>query len=138
MHYGMQTGSGTWDLQPSLTYLGQSQRWSWGGQLSGVIRGDGSELTPATRWATCSRRPTWVGRSLQNWLSASVRGVYTKQDDIDGAVRPAPAGVGPDGLAASYGGEFWDIGLGSASRSRAARRRATASTSNGWSRSATT
>ena len=30
IHYGMQLGSGTWDLLPSVTYSGDHRRWSWG------------------------------------------------------------------------------------------------------------
>ena len=111
MHYGMQPGSGTWDLQPSLTYLGQAQQWSWGGQLSGVIRGDGPNDSGYTL-GDVFQATTWVGRNLASWLSASVRGVYTKQDDIDGQFDPPQPVTGPMDSPASYGGEFWDVGLG--------------------------
>ena len=36
--YPMQTGSGTADLKPSLTYLGQSERVGWGAQARGTVR----------------------------------------------------------------------------------------------------
>jgi len=36
--YPMQTGSGTWDLLPGITYLGQAGDWSWGGQASATFR----------------------------------------------------------------------------------------------------
>lgn len=36
--YPMQTGSGTFDIKPGLTYLGQSDAWSWGGQASTTVR----------------------------------------------------------------------------------------------------
>lgn len=36
--YPMQLGSGTIDLNPGLTYTGESENWSWGGQLLGTIR----------------------------------------------------------------------------------------------------
>ena len=36
--YPMQTGSGTVDLQPSLTYLGQSDHFGWGAQARGTVR----------------------------------------------------------------------------------------------------
>ncbi|MEM1115497.1 MAG: transporter [Bacteroidota bacterium] len=36
--YPMQTGSGTVDFQPSLTYLGQSDRFGWGAQARGTVR----------------------------------------------------------------------------------------------------
>ncbi|MEM7009128.1 MAG: transporter, partial [Thermodesulfobacteriota bacterium] len=36
--YPMQLGSGTFDLLPGITYLGQFNNISWGSQVSGVIR----------------------------------------------------------------------------------------------------
>lgn len=36
--YPMQIGSGTVDLMPGITYLGQAGNWSWGGQGIGTIR----------------------------------------------------------------------------------------------------
>ncbi|NIS19420.1 MAG: transporter, partial [Thermoplasmata archaeon] len=36
--YPMQTGTGTWNLSPGLTYLGQAGEWSWGGQALPTFR----------------------------------------------------------------------------------------------------
>lgn len=36
--YPMQVGSGTVDLQPSLTYLGQTDQFGWGAQARGTVR----------------------------------------------------------------------------------------------------
>ena len=36
--YPMQLGSGTWDLLPGITYLGQTGNLSYGAQFSGVLR----------------------------------------------------------------------------------------------------
>ena len=36
--YGMQLGSGTWDFTPAITYLGQTENYSYGAQLGGVLR----------------------------------------------------------------------------------------------------
>ncbi len=36
--YPMQIGSGTFDLMPGITYLGQTGSWSWGAQGMGTIR----------------------------------------------------------------------------------------------------
>src|ERR1043166_6843325 len=38
LEYNMQLGSGTWDFQPGLTYLGESESWSWGAQVLGTVR----------------------------------------------------------------------------------------------------
>ena len=36
--YPVQVGSGTWNVLPGLTYLGQTDAWSWGAQALGTVR----------------------------------------------------------------------------------------------------
>jgi hypothetical protein len=38
LEYMMQLGSGTYDLTPGLTYLGEKGNWAWGAQALGKIR----------------------------------------------------------------------------------------------------
>src|SRR6266513_1400383 len=38
LEYPMQLGSGTYDLRPGLTYLGESKKWAWGGQFLTTLR----------------------------------------------------------------------------------------------------
>ncbi|GAB6141041.1 hypothetical protein JCM14076_17700 [Methylosoma difficile] len=81
LHYGMQLGSGTWDLKPSITYTGQLDEWSWGAQLNGTKRlqdrnDSGYALGDIFQFTA------WGGYQLFNWLGSSVRGVYTEQDRI--------------------------------------------------------
>lgn len=81
--YPMQIGSGTWDIIPSLTYLGQTDHFSWGAQVSGVIRtgtndngyslGDNAEGT------------AWVSWLIRDWISTSFRVSGIAQGNIDGA-----------------------------------------------------
>jgi hypothetical protein len=111
IHYGMQLGSGTWDLLPSLTYTGAWARLSWGGQLSGIHRLEDAndsgyalgDQFQATAWGT-------VG--LFDWLSASVRGVYTTQGDIAGEFNGVHSEVSPVDFPMNYGGRFWNVGFG--------------------------
>ena len=63
--YPMQLGSGTFDLYPGITYLGQTDLWSWGSQLGftfhlgsnseGYSLGDRAEATVwgARKWSDC-------------------------------------------------------------------------------------
>ena len=53
MGYPMQLGSGTWDLKPSLTWLGQSGDWFYGSQVSAVIHLDEITATHSVT-ARCS------------------------------------------------------------------------------------
>jgi hypothetical protein len=110
-HYGMQLGSGTWDLLPSATYTGQLAAFSWGAQVGGTKRlerendegyslGDGFQAT------------AWAGRRVTDWLSLSLRGVYTRQDSISGRYDKAHDDSGPPDFPSNYGGEYWDLGVG--------------------------
>jgi len=107
--YAMQLGSGTWDLEPGLTYTGSHARLGWGAQYLATVRlgendedytlGDRHQLTG---WG--SYRP--VG-----WASLSVRLTYLDEDSIDGRDPLIAAPVttaNPD----NYGGERLDLGLG--------------------------
>ena len=110
-HYDMQLGSGTWDFLPSLTYTGRLERLAWGAQASGVVRlqhvnrsgyglGDVVQLT------------AWSSYDLQRWLSASLRGVYTRQGRIAGEFDGTHGTTDPVDFPSNSGGEYWDVGVG--------------------------
>lgn len=111
MHYSMQLGSGTWDFRPSLTYAGQYDVFNWGGQLNGIHRLEdrndsgyvlGDEL----------QAMAWGGYTMNHWLTASVRGVYTTQGAIRGEFRPRIPISQPMDVPGNYGGSYWDVGFG--------------------------
>lgn len=86
--YPMQLGSGTWDLEPGLTYLGQAGDRSWGGQLGGTVRLGENERG----WARGSRftATVWGAQRLTlNW-SVSLRAAGVWVGDIEG-MDPAPS-----------------------------------------------
>ncbi len=87
--YPMQTGSGTFDLMPSVTYLGQTEWWSWGGQATATIRTgtNDNDYSLGNRYSGTF----WVGRRFSDWVSASARIEGTTWDDIEGA-DPGSAG----------------------------------------------
>jgi hypothetical protein len=130
IHYGMQLGSGTWDFKPSVTYTGHSDQFSWGAQASGTVRMEDANKS-GYRLGDIFQATAWGGYQLTNWLSASVRGLYTLQGAIHGAfassqgqfVNPvvnsdgtrtlsSSLKFGPMDYPGSYGGRFWDIGFG--------------------------
>jgi hypothetical protein len=111
IHYGMQLGSGTWDLLPSLTYTGEGARWSWGGQLSGIYRLE-DENESGYALGDQFQATAWGSYGLTDWLSASVRGVYTTQGEIKGRFNGPQALSMPMDFPANYGGRFWDVGVG--------------------------
>ncbi|MDD2723023.1 MAG: DUF3570 domain-containing protein [Methylovulum sp.] len=129
LHYGMQLGSGTWDFKPSLTYTGMLDDWSWGAQFSATNRLE-SKNDSGYALGDMFQGTAWGNYHLTNWLSASVRGIYTVQGKIDGRFNRV-AGVvdnvlvnnvnpgskanfssGPMDFGGNYGGRYWDLGLG--------------------------
>ncbi len=87
--YPMQLGSGTFDLQPSVTYLGQQATLSWGGQVQGVFRlgENDSEYTLGNVYGGT----VWFATRIGGDLSASLRLAGKSWGSIDGA-NPAFAG----------------------------------------------
>jgi hypothetical protein len=69
--YPMQLGSGTFDARPGVTYLGQTDSWSWGANVRGVLRiGENDhDYRLGHEWSVTS----WGARRLTDWLSASLR-----------------------------------------------------------------
>ena len=82
MPYGMQLGSGTWDLLPALTFLGQSDDYSWGAQVGGTLRLDDND-----RGYSLGNRveaSLWGARKISDSLSVSAKIDHSSQDELDG------------------------------------------------------
>ncbi|MEY4719683.1 MAG: hypothetical protein RL563_2301, partial [Pseudomonadota bacterium] len=111
IHYGMQLGSGTWDFKPSLTYSGLIDQWSWGAQVNGTVRMQ-SQNPSGYALGDLLQTSGWGGYQLLDWLTATVRGVYTVQGSIRNGFNGAhPTDASVD-FASNYGGRYWDIGFG--------------------------
>ena len=81
--YPMQIGSGTFDLLPGITYLGQSGKGSWGAQALTTLR-LGKNYN-GYRLGNKYQLSGWVARNWTDWLSTSLRLTGTTWGDIDGA-----------------------------------------------------
>ena len=81
-HYMMQMGSGTYDLLPGVTYLGETEQWSWGAQATSVIRlGRNSQgYSLGDRYALTS----WIMRQVHENFAASLRTNAQWWGNIDG------------------------------------------------------
>ena len=103
----MQLGSGTWDLLPGVTYLGQHKRWSWGSQVLGTLRLDknsenyslGDELTANS----------WIAYQLSDSLSTSFRATSKNWSDVDGADATLNGAVVPTARPDLRGGRRVDL-----------------------------
>ncbi len=111
IHYGMQLGSGTWDFKPSITYTGQMDEWSWGAQISGTHRLQEQNVN-GYALGDILQTTAWGSYSVFDWLSASVRGLYTTEGAIKFAYNGIYNPVGPMDYTSNYGGHYWDLGFG--------------------------
>jgi len=110
MSYGMQLGTGTYDLLPGLTYTGHKERWGWGAQYSAEIRLE-DENDEGYAWGDRHSVTSWGSYDWMPWFSTSARLTATasgKIDGIDPQIMGPTQGADPD----NYGGKTVDIGLG--------------------------
>ena len=110
MDYAMQTGSGTWDLLPSLTWLRSAGPWGWGLQLGATRRLGSNDAGYALgdRWQAAG----WVSRRLAPSLSATLRASRSVDGPIRGERRDAHPLAAPPDLVANHGGRLDELGLG--------------------------
>ncbi len=111
MPFGMQLGSGTWDLKLGATYLGQAEHFSWGAQLSGRL-GLEDQNDTGFSYGDSLNFTTWVARKVNRSISVSARLNYTLQDRIDGEFDRLVPRVAPQHFQENYGGEVLEAGLG--------------------------
>jgi hypothetical protein len=79
----MQLGSGTWDVMPGATVLGQNDRWSWGAQGLATFR-----LGENARHYRLGHRGMgtgWIAHRVNDWVSASLRLEGSAWGDVHGA-----------------------------------------------------
>ncbi len=99
LEYPMQLGSGTFDLRPGLTYLGDSDKWAWGAQALATIRlgKNSSDYAFGNKY----RATGWVAYGLTDWLApyapleGTAWGNVTGSDPAYGAV-PTSAEASPN------------------------------------------
>ena len=108
--YPMQLGSGTFDLLPGLTYLGESENWAWMGQVMGTIRlgENDNHYTLGNRLGLNS----WVSRKITDWLALSVRMDGDFWGNIDGADPDLIPSMVPTADPNRRGGKRVDLSFG--------------------------
>ncbi len=108
--YTMQLGSGTIDLHPGITYLGQSADWAWGAEVEATIRtGENSnDYTLGNRY----RASVWADWRWTNWAAPFVRIDGLAWGNIDGADPDLNALMVPTADPNRRGGERVDLLFG--------------------------
>jgi len=108
--YPMQIGSGTVDLQPGITYLGQAGDWSWGTQAMGTLRlGENSN---GYRLGNQLALTAWGARQWANWFSTSLRLAGRTWGNIDGQDSRLNPSLVPTADPSLRAGTQLDLGLG--------------------------
>ena len=81
--YGMQLGSGTYDFHPAITYLAQTENYSYGAQLGGILRigENDQDYSLGNKFEAA----LWGARKITDSLSASAKFDYSSQSEIDGS-----------------------------------------------------
>jgi hypothetical protein len=109
--YPMQTGSGTYDLLPGISYAGYAGGdWSWGGQLNGVVRlGENSH---GYRLGDRLNVTAWTARRMNDVFSLSARLDGHAWGDITGADNRIAMVMAPTMNPNLFAGERMDVLLG--------------------------
>ena len=108
--YPMQTGSGTFDLLPAITYTGRSDDWSWGAQFTATLRlGENRE---DYRLGNIYQASAWGARKWTGWLSSSLRVIGESEENIHGADPRLDALLAPTADPDLRGGDRIGLGLG--------------------------
>ena len=108
--YPMQLGSGTVDLLPGLTYLGQCDRWSWGAQGIGTLRlgRNDNDYSLGDRFDSTA----WGAFKFSDWISTSFRTTWSVWGNIDGSDSDLNPGMVPTAGPNRRGGRRVDVGAG--------------------------
>jgi hypothetical protein len=108
--YPMQLGSGTLDLHPGITYLGQTGDWSWGSQIIGTIRlGENSN---SYKFGDQIMLTAWGARKFSDWASTSLRIKGRNWGNISGMDSRLNPNLVPTADPNRRGGTQIDIGFG--------------------------
>jgi hypothetical protein len=109
--YSMQSGSGTWDLLPGLTYTWKNDFWTASTQIQGTFR-PGANVQ-GYRLGHELNLNGWLARNWTPSFSTSVRLEGIQSGKIAGHITGLDASMEPAADASSYGGRLLNgfIGL---------------------------
>jgi hypothetical protein len=109
--YDMQTGSGTWDIEPSATVTGQQGTLGWGAQAGYRFRAE-RRNSAGYRLGNRALLTGWLSYHVASRVSATARMEFTSQGSIQGMYN-GPAAMGmPEDVPANYGGDLLVGALG--------------------------
>lgn len=105
MQYCMQTGSGTWDIEPSATVKGQTGRIGWGAQASFRLRAE-HRNSAGYRLGNRALATGWVSYLVGPTVGVTARAEYTHQGRIHGEYDGMHMEDMPQDFPANFGGDM--------------------------------
>ena len=107
--YAMQTGSGSYDFKPAITFNKHFENYSFGGQISAVVRLNDNESD--YRLGDIFTVQSWISKGISPTVSASLRLKGTSEEKIDGRdtlIDKPIQSADPN----FYGGQRLNLGIG--------------------------
>lgn len=111
VHYGMQPGGGTWDLEPSLTVSGRAGGLGWGAQASYRWKTDESNAS-GFAFGDKARATGWLSYLLGSAVGATARLEYVHEGQVQGHYNGPHHHSSPPDRQENYGGDMVTAGLG--------------------------
>jgi hypothetical protein len=103
----MQLGSGTYDVQPGLTYLGESGHWAWGAQALTTFRIGRNDA--GYSFGDVFRGTGWFAYGLTEWFAPFLRAEGRVWGNIDGRDPRLSPTVNPESDPNRQGGGRIDM-----------------------------
>lgn len=111
VHYGMQPGSGTWDVEPAVTVSGRSGGMGWGAQAAYKWRTDDDNAS-GFAFGDRARGSGWASYVLTPSLGATARLEYVHEGAILGHYNGTHSHASPPDAQGNYGGDTVTAGVG--------------------------
>jgi hypothetical protein len=110
LEYPMQFGSGTLDLMPGITYLGDAAHWSWGAQTVETVRL--GRNYHGYRFGNQYRLSAWGAYGVTDWFAPSLHMDGYWWEDVHGADPGLATNPTPEGRPDLRGGRRLDLLFG--------------------------
>lgn len=111
VHYGMQSGSGTWDIEPAVTISGAEGGFGWGAQASYRWRTEEHNQSGFS-FGDKAMATGWVSHLIGARASATARLSWEHEGQILGHYNAAHKHASPSDRQVNYGGDKVFAGLG--------------------------
>lgn len=111
VHYGMQPGGGTWDIEPSVTIYGRGGALGWGAQGSYRYRTEDHNES-GFAFGDLGRLSGWVSYAASSSVGLTGRLEYTHEGKVQGHYNAGHNHAAPPDRQENYGGDVVRAGLG--------------------------